>query len=161
MERHRRRILVYYDVRSGQLYCSRLSRLCPAVGWRPSIVPSVHILIGFGSLDTLPLRLLANRPLWDISIGCSAVALALLRTRPPVAEEGEKVGRADGAVAVEVRQVRRRGWPGRLGVGGLIHRHGAGETPSADSGRCVRATARACLDRQSFRLRATRFDQRA
>ena len=29
--------------------------------------------------------------------------LAMLRTRPPVDEEGEQVGRADGAVAVEVR----------------------------------------------------------
>ena len=53
------------------------------------------------SLDTLPRLFMANRPLWDISVDCSAVALAVLRTRPPVGEEGEEVGCADGAVVVE------------------------------------------------------------
>ncbi len=84
-----------------------------------------------------------------------------LRTRPPVDEQREEVGRADVGVAVEVRQVRRRERPGRRGVEGSIHRYAVGETPSADSGRCVRAVARVCLDRQSFRLQATRFDLRA
>ena len=54
---------LYYDVRSGRLYCRRFGRSRPAVGWRASTVPSVQIPIGFGSLDTLPLLLLAGRPL--------------------------------------------------------------------------------------------------
>ncbi len=29
---------------------------------------------------------------------------AFLRTRPPVGEEGEEVGRADGAITVEIRR---------------------------------------------------------
>ena len=58
-----------------------------------------------------------------------------------------------------LRQVRRRRRSVGRGVGGLIHRYAVGETPSADSGRCVQATVRACLDRQSLHPRATRFDQ--
>ena len=54
------------------------------------------------SLDTLPRLFMANRPLWDISVDCSAVALAVLRTRPPVGEEGQAVRHANETVVVEV-----------------------------------------------------------
>ena len=92
----------YFDVRLSRLDCSHSSRSRPAVGRRTSIVPFLQIPVEFGSVDTLPLLLLANRPLWDMSVDCSAVVSAVLRTRPPVGEEGEQVGGIDVAVVVKV-----------------------------------------------------------
>ena len=54
------------------------------------------------SLDTLPRLFMANRPLWDISVDCSAVALAVLRTRPPGAQQDEQILHTYVAAVVEV-----------------------------------------------------------
>ena len=55
-------------------------------------------------------------------------ALAVLRTRSPVGEEGEDVGCGDGAVAVEVRRA--------IGIGVLSGEH-CNEIKGTDTGKAL------------------------